>query len=63
MQITINAADETIDEIVIGSLIRSMANERTFGDEPEYTAKYLAACELVIEHFGGVEALVRNDCR
>ncbi len=53
MTINLNIPDEMADRIVVETLKQSMARAQRVADGDEYTKQYVAACRLVIEHFGG----------
>lgn len=53
MKLNIEANDEVIDAIVIAAVQQSADNQQTLNEGDGYAEKYVAACALIIQHFGG----------
>jgi hypothetical protein len=51
MKIEIEITDEQSDAILLRALRSTMESTGLCGDEPEYDAKIIEACKLIISHY------------
>ena len=54
MKVELDLNSGFVDRLVVSVLRTSASRAKEVGDDPEYTEKYCAAADVVIEHFGGI---------